>query len=52
MSVLFSEEQDNDHYDCLFRVEEKEKLDIFGEICFYRETLPNTFYLCRSSIFD
>jgi hypothetical protein len=38
ISLLFSGDLDNDHYDALFSVKEK-KLGIFYDVCFYSEPL-------------
>jgi hypothetical protein len=44
ISLLFSGDLDNDHYDALFSVKEK-RLGIFYDVCFYSEPLVNAFYL-------
>jgi hypothetical protein len=51
VSLLFSEEQVNDHCNGLSPVEKKGRLDISGIICSYREALSKAFYVDRSSLF-
>jgi hypothetical protein len=43
VSVLFSGEVDYDHCDTPLPIGEEDNLDIFDEVCHYRQRLPKTF---------
>jgi hypothetical protein len=48
---LFSGELDNDNYDALLSVDEKERLAIFNKVCFHRQPLAKIFPLGCSNAY-